>query len=54
MAWIDLAVASAVIKNFPSNGGLTLGVSLVQAGLSPLCMLVLDEASLENIMVYQV
>ena len=42
MAWIDLAVVSVVIKNFPSNRGLTMGLVLTQAGISPLCMLVID------------
>ena len=42
MAWIDLAVTSVVIKNFPSNRGLTIGLVQTQVGISPLCMLVLD------------
>ena len=49
VAWIDLAVVSVVIKNFPSNRGLTMGLVLTQAGISPLCMLVIDRRLLREI-----
>ena len=54
MAWIDLAVTSVVIKNFPSNRGLTMGLVQTQVEY-PLCVcLCLTEASSENMMVYLV
>ena len=42
VTWIDLTVGAVVVKNFPQNKGMALGLELVQVGLAPLSMLVFD------------